>query len=174
MRKKGRIAACLACMLINALPAAADVSAGDMQVMARALGFMSHPPTGVVEVGIIYSPDVPQSSREARSAEELLGGLSVGGVTLRPQLIPLTQVASAHVGLLFLTGGLGERAQPVAAASRNLRIPCITTDLAQVTRGVCAIGIRSQPRVEVLVNRAAAAAAGTSFSTVFSLMITEL
>jgi hypothetical protein len=175
MRRFALTLGCLACMLLNASPAAADVSAGDMQIMARALSFMARPPSGLIEVGIVYSPDDAESSRDAKSAQELLaGGLRVGSVTLNPVLVPASQVASARVGLLFLTAGLGERARPAAAASREHRIPCITTDLTQVRSGFCAIGIRSQPRVEILVNRAAATADGTSFSTVFSLMITEL
>ena len=75
---------------------------------------------------------------------------------------------------LFLTAGLNDEAQGVAAASRALKIPCVTADLAQVKNGTCAMGIRSQPKIEILVNRAAAEANGTTFSTVFRMMITEL
>jgi hypothetical protein len=36
------------------------------------------------------------------------------------------------------------------------------------------MGVRTQPRVEILVNRAAAAATGMAFSEAFRVMITEL
>jgi hypothetical protein len=165
----------LAWLLVAAPPALADVDAGDMQIMARALSFMAKPLAGEVLVGVVYSPDNAQSVRELESVQRLLGnGLRVGSVTLEPVPVRLGEAGGARPGLFFLTAGLGAQAQPVAAASRARRIPCVTTDLTQVRSGVCAIGIQSRPRVEILVNRVAAAAVGTEFSTVFSLMITEL
>lgn len=162
-------------LLVAAAPALADVDAGDMQIVARALSFMAKPLAGDVLVGVVYSPDSAQSVRELESVQRLLGdGLRVGSVTLKPVPVRLAEAGGARPGLFFLTAGLGVRAQPVAAASRAQRIPCVTTDLTQVRSGVCAIGIQSRPRVEILVNRVAAAADGTAFSTVFSLMITEL
>jgi hypothetical protein len=43
-----------------------------------------------------------------------------------------------------------------------------------VHNGACAVGVRSQPRIEVIVNRAAAAASGIVLSAVFRMMITEI
>jgi hypothetical protein len=174
MKRLQAILLTLACLLATSSPALADVSPGDMQVLARALSFMTKPLAGDVDVGIVYSPRDPQSMLELESVRRIIGrGLRVGGVTLKAVPVPLGAVGSAQVGLLFLTAGLGARGQAVAQASRARRIPCATTDLTQVSSGVCAIGIRAEPRVEILVNRAAAAAEGTAFSTVFSLMITE-
>jgi hypothetical protein len=51
---------------------------------------------------------------------------------------------------------------------------CVTTDIAQVRRGACVMGVRSRPKVEVFVNRASATANHINFSTVFRVMITEL
>jgi hypothetical protein len=42
-----------------------------------------------------------------------------------------------------------------------------------VRDGTCAIGVRSHPRVEILVNHAAAEASGIRFSTSFRMLITE-
>lgn len=164
----------LACSLLASFPALADVTAGDMQIMARALGFMTRPLTGDVKVAVVYSPGNAQSTSEAESVQRMLaGGLRVGSVTLRAVVVPLGDLQSVRAPLLFLTAGLSAQARAVAAVSRARQIPCVTTDLTQVTAGVCAIGIRSQPRVEILVNHTTAAAEGTAFSTVFSLMITE-
>jgi hypothetical protein len=57
---------------------------------------------------------------------------------------------------------------------RSKRIPCITTDLAKVKSGSCAIGVRSQPKIEILVNRNAATGSDLKFSAVFRMMITEM
>ena len=72
-----------------------------------------------------------------------------------------------------LPGGV-EDAAPLAEAVRSKRIPCITTDLAKVKSGSCAIGVRSQPKIEILVNRNAATSSDLKFSAVFRMMITEM
>lgn len=162
-------------LLFATSPALADVDAADMQIMARALSFTTKPLSGDVLVGVVYAPRNAQSVAQLESVQSLLGnGLRVGSVTLKAVPVRLGETESAQVRLFFLTADLGANAQSVAAASRARHIPCVTTDLTQVRSGVCAIGIRSQPRVEILVNRAVASADDTEFSTVFSLMITEL
>jgi ABC-type uncharacterized transport system substrate-binding protein len=159
-----------------AIPTAwADVNPGDMQIMARALSFMQKPLVGEVTVGIVYSPSNTQSAREAGVVRQLLsGGLQVGNLTLKSIPVPIGELAHAKVDIFFLTAGMDTEAQSVPAASRERQIPCVTTDLAQVRNGSCTMGIRSLPKIEIFVNRAAAAASGISFSTVFRMMITEL
>jgi hypothetical protein len=62
----------------------------------------------------------------------------------------------------------------MAAVSAAKMAPCITTDLAQVRDGACVMGIRSTPKVEIMVNRAAATNTGIKFAGVFRMLITEL
>jgi ABC-type uncharacterized transport system substrate-binding protein len=146
-----------------------------MQIIARALSFMSRPLSGDVSVGIAYAPGNSQSAHEAATVQKILsGGLRVGNLSLKPVPLPAGDLGGAKVDVLFLTAGLNSEAQAIVAASRARHIPCVTTDLAQVKSGICTMGVRSQPRVEILVNRAAAAADGTAFSTVFRMMITEI
>lgn len=175
MKRLTQVLVSISWLLMAALPARADVNPQDMQIMARALSFMTKPLSGGVRVGVVYAPDDKRSVLELESVQRILGGgLRIGSVTLWAVPVRLDQVAGAQVGLLFLTGGLGAQARSVAAASRARRIPCVTTDLTQVRNGLCAVGIRSQPKIEILVNRAVATAEGVEFSTVFSLMVTEL
>jgi hypothetical protein len=163
------------CAILQALPAHADVTAGDLQIMGRALGFLEKPLSGEVRVGIVYSADNPQSAHDADDLQRLLGdGLRVGNVLLKPVMVSLGQLAQANVDVLFLTAGLGEQAAPVGIASRTRHLPCITSDLSQVQAGRCAVGVSSEPTVEILVNRAAARANGTTFSTLFRMMINEI
>jgi ABC-type uncharacterized transport system substrate-binding protein len=153
----------------------ADIGSGEMLVIGRALSFLQKPMTGEITVGIVYSSANAESVREADLARSVLAsGLTVGNLTLKAQSIPIAEIARAHVDLLFLTSGLGSAAQAVQTVSSARQIPCATTDIIQVRNGLCALGIRSEPRVEILVNRAAAAASGTAFSTVFRMMITEI
>jgi len=147
----------------------------DVQIAARALGFLAKPPSGDVRVAVVYAADNAQSLEEGQHLMQILGGgLTVGNITLKPVLVPTSALAGTRAGLIFLTAGIGPEATLVAAASRSAQVPCVTTDLNQVRSGNCAIGIRSAPQIEIVVNRAAAAASGTAFSTIFRVMIREL
>jgi len=161
--------ALLLCALLGVLsPARAGVTHND-------LGFLENPPTGEVRVGIVYAPGDPRSIAEAASLRDTLkGGLRAGNFVLRSVMVTIDEVEQAKVDLFFLTHGIGEAATKVAAASDAKRIPCVTTDIAQVKRGTCVVGVRSEPRAEILVNRAAADASGTIFSTAFRMLITEI
>jgi ABC-type uncharacterized transport system substrate-binding protein len=165
----------MAGLLLHATTALAQVTAQDLQVAGRALSFLTKPLTGEVKVGIVYASGSPQSVQEAQGLQRLLAdGLKVGNLTLKPALIPVTEIARANVGLIFLAPGTGEEAKGVAQASKAKHVPCVTTDLSQVKSGYCALGVRSQPKIEILVNRAAAADSDTTFSTIFRVMITEI
>jgi len=155
--------------------ARAEFTESDLQIAGRALGFLEKPLSGDINAGIVYAPEDPQSAHEAEALKALLGGgLRIGNITLKPILIPVADVGHADVTILLLTGGVtGVAAKAVTEATKAKRTACITTDLAQVRNGICAMGVSAQPRVEILLNRAAAASTGLSFSAVFRMMITE-
>lgn len=174
MRNSSAALICVS-LLLTAQPAFAQVTTQDLQVAGRALSFLEKPLTGEISVGIVYARDDPQSAQEAASVQKLLGGgLKIGNSTLKPLLVTVSDAVRADVDLYFLTPGLGADASALAQASKAKHVPCITTDIAQVRSGRCALGVRSRPKVEIVVNRAAAAGSGMSFSTVFRMMITEL
>jgi hypothetical protein len=154
----------------------ADWTKADVQVAARALSFVSDPLSGTVRVGIVYAPDRPSSVRQAQGLRNMLAdGLRIGAVELRPVLIDSARVANADVDLFFLTEFNPTDGTPDLLSDSTKRpILCITTDITQVHSGSCVMGVRSRPKVEVFVNRAAASANGVIFSTVFRVMITEL
>jgi hypothetical protein len=152
----------------------AQFTMSDLQIAGRALGFLDKPMQGQVIAGIVYSPANPQSVREAEALKDMLGdGLRIGNVTLRPVLVAAAEVQHSTAALFLLTDGVDDLTL-VADASRTKKIPCITTDLAKVKSGHCAIGVRSQPKIEILVNRTAATGSQLSFSAVFRMMITEI
>jgi hypothetical protein len=162
-------------ILLVTTTASAQITARDLQVAARALSFLQKPLSGEVSVGIVYVRNNPQSLAEGENLQRLLlPGLKVGNITLRPTLVELDEAPRASVGVFFLTAGVGAEAERLASISRARQLPCFTTDLSQVAAGRCAVGIRSEPKVEIVVNHAAAAASGATFSTVFRMMITEV
>ena len=170
-----RILTLLLCSLfVMALPVYAAVDLAQLQIMVRALGFLNNPPTGDLNVGIVYSPGIPGSAEEASALEAELGsGLQVGDLFLKPVMVNINDVDNANVGLFFLTKDLGTDGRKILAASKKKQILCVTTDVAQVTNGSCGLGIVSQPKIQILVNHSVASSSGATFATVFSMMITE-
>lgn len=166
----------LAFLLIPAGSAHAEITKTDVQVAARALGFVSDPLSGPVRVGIVYAAGNPRSVRQAQSLRNMLSeGLRVGTLELWPVLVESADVARADVQLFFLTEHLAAHETPkLLGENMPRRILCITTDLAQVRSGACVMGVQSTPKVEVYLNRAAAQANDIAFSTAFRVLITEL
>lgn len=165
----------LATILVPLAPAQADVTPKDLQVMARALGFTEKPPTGDVTLGIVYAPGNAQSAKEAEDVRKLLGdGLKVGAMVLKPLLVKIDETDAANAGAFLLTEGVGAEASKLAAAVKARHIPCLTVDMTQVQSGVCAMGIKSEPKVQITVNGAAAASSGLGFAASFRMMIIEL
>lgn len=154
----------------------AEITKTDVQVAARALGFVSDPLSGPVRVGIVYAAGNPRSVRQAQSLRSILSeGLRVGTLELRPVLVESADVARADVELFFLTEHLAPHETPnLLGENAPRRLLCITTDLAQVRGGACIMGVQSTPKIEVYVNRAAAQANDIAFSTAFRVLITEL
>jgi hypothetical protein len=173
---KNTTKALMAIAIIFPLSAArAEVTPKDLQVMARALGFTEKPATGDVTIGIVYAPSNPQSAKEAEDLQKLMGdGLKAGAMVLKPKLVKIDEVASADAGAFLLTEGVDADASKLAAATKAKQKPCVTTDIAQVQSGACVMGIKSEPKVEIIVNKAAAADSGVSFAASFRMMITEL
>jgi hypothetical protein len=170
-----RVWALLASITLFTLPSAAEVSDTTLLIAARALSFLQHPLQGEVIVGIVYQPGIAQSALEARQLDAMMqAGFRAGTLVLRSRLIKLDELAGSDVGLYFLTSDLGRAAAALSQLNRTRRVPCITTDISQVRDGNCAMGLRALPRVEILVNRAAAAASGMTFSQAFLVMITEI
>ena len=175
MRRLFRAPLAACCLVLLCASARAQFTLSDLQIAGRALGFLEKPLSGDVKAGIVYAPDDPRSVAEAEALKGLLGeGLRVGNARLVPVLVPVAELSRADVALFFLTAGVsGADTKSVTAAAVAKHTPCITTDLAQVRAGVCAMGVRAQPKIEIFVNRAAAASTNLAFSAVFRMMITE-
>jgi hypothetical protein len=166
-------AAMLASCLLLAPPALAEAGARNMAVATRALGFMEPKLAGPTVVAIVY--DSGDSASEA-DAREIARGLAVSapaGVSFQPQLVPENGLgALGRVRVVFLAAGVSNPATVFAAASKA-RAVTLSFDLACVRVGRCVIGVRTAPKVEILVSRAARQASGIKFSQAFLMLVTE-
>lgn len=163
------------CYAMMTTGACAAVTQDDVLIAARALSFMQNPPSGPIRVGIVYAAGSPRSAEEADDVQQMLaGGLRAGNVTMIPVKVRSDDLAGANVQVLLLTEYAGSEGGRVPAATRARHIPCVTVDIAQVQNGDCVMGVRSEPRIEIIINRAAAAASGIEFATVFRMLITEI
>jgi hypothetical protein len=161
--------------MASALPLCSEILTQDLQIAARALSFMERPLTGVVHAGIVYSAKDQRSVRQADELQRMLGrSARFGNLELRAVRVEIGEVARAKVDVLLLTDYIGDADARRADLSGTRSVPCVTTDIQQVRDGVCMMGIRSTPKVEILINRAAAAKSGVKFATVFRMLITEL
>jgi len=155
--------------------ALAAVTAKDIQVAGRVLGFTAAPLTGDVKLGIVYDPSNAGSTADEQALMAILGsGLTVGGVNIIGVPVTLANVATAPADVLFLTGGLGAAGAAAGTQAAAKKQICITTDLAATQAGNCAVNVASDPKVQITVNKAAASASGISFGAAFMLMITQI
>lgn len=152
-----------------ASPAEAGFTAKDAQIMGRVLGFLEQAPPATVNLAVVY--DSPASQKEA---EALMGQLAgkAGNFTLVPKLVKAGDLAGSGASAILLMDGVGGSA--AADAVKGKKIPCFTGDSALVKSGGCLISIKTDPKVEILVNGALSKSSGVSFGAAFRMMITEI
>jgi hypothetical protein len=167
-------AAALACALASqpGRGAAASLSPRDLQVLSRTLNFLQAPAPGG-EVAVVYAAGDAASRQDAEAIAANLGeGLHATGTVLRPHLVDATALGNG--GFSVVITAAGANSPQVSAAVHALRALCVTAALEAVQAGLCTMAIRSEPRVEIVVNHAAASAAGVEFTAAFRMMIREI
>lgn len=175
-RRRQVACALLASLLASALgkrAAAASLSSHDLQVLARTLTFLRSPPHGPAVAAIAYREGDAASRDDATEIAAAMGtSLRLGEVVLQPRLMSTDSLAEGGYALLIAAAGADPAA--LAAAFRSQHVLCVSADLPAVESGSCVMAIRSEPRVEIVLNHAAAAAAQVEFATAFLMMIREI
>ena len=146
----------------------------NLGVAGRALTFMENGPSGSAVLGVVYDPSKPASVAEKNAIMGALGGgFSAGSVTLTGKAIEAGDVGGASgVAALYVTGGVNYGA--VGAAAKAKHLVTVGSDPACVNSGACVMGVSTDPKVDIIVNRAAAAAVGVAFKAAFRMMIHEV
>ena len=152
----------------------AQTSSNTVQVAVRAAAFVSPPLSGSVTVAIVYEAGDPSSEKEARDIERAMsGGLHVGSMTLASRRVAsssLDQLAGARIA--FVTKGTSYRQVAAATAARS--ILSIGFDPACTGAGYCVLTVSEEPRVQIIVSKAAAAAANLKFNSSFLMLVKEV
>jgi hypothetical protein len=152
---------------------AGSLTQKDVQILGRALGFLSPaaPADGVV--AIAYAAGDPASKAAADEIAGYLGdGLTAGGQTLKPKVVDAAALGSGG-GYSAIIAAQGAAGDAVMAAAKGHKIVCATGDVDAVKAGKCIIAVQSAPKVEIDVNHDAATAAGIGFDAAFRMMIHE-
>jgi hypothetical protein len=164
------IAATLALAVLFPGRASAD-PAKTIEVAGRVLTFLDNAPTGRTVIGIVFDPGDRGSVAEKNAIMAAIGdGYNAGGITIVGR--PVEAGATGGAKVLFITRGVDYAA--VGAEARARHIITIGSDFACVRAGDCVVGITTDPTVQIVVNHAAAAAAGASFRAAFRMMIQEI
>ena len=159
--------------LIGTQADAASLSTHDLQILGRVLAFTQLVFTGEQTVAIVYAIGNEASRRDAELiAAEIGNGLRVGAILLRPRLVDTASLATG--GFTVLIAADGAAGVQLIQATRREKALCVTASFAAVEAGDCIMAIRSEPRVEILVNHTAAIASGIEFAAAFRMMIREI
>ena len=147
----------------------------DLQLLGQSLSFLREPPNGPLQVGIVYPAGSALGRAEAQAiAAQFSGGIHAGAVTLEPHLVTVDQVTrGTGLSVLVLTDAALPDAGHIAQALAGNGVLTVAFNPATNRSHDVVMAIRGEPRVEILVNRAAAQAAGIQFSTAFRMMIQE-
>lgn len=163
------VGACLACA---GHARAASLSGRDVQIIVKALEFLEPPPAGGT-VAVLYAPGHAASKSDAQAIVKLFGaGLASGGGAISARAVDAKSFTSGagYVAIILAAGA--EAGGPVA--SRRPGLLSITAADGLVRSGQCVMAVHSQPRVEIIVNRAAAREAGIGFTAAFGMLVHEL
>lgn len=183
MRSKRRLFGSLAaaCLLLfgcgSGARAAGDVTAADLQAVARSLGFLDTlPHDGTIAVGIVYAAAVPDGKAKAlQVAENLRSVPGPNTASFQPTLIAAETLAQApdRLDALFLMPGVFGSAAAIIETARQRHLITISTDPACLEAKCCVLMVRADRRVEIVLDTALADAVGAHFPSVFTMLVTR-
>jgi hypothetical protein len=141
----------------------------EVQILAKTIGFLEPPPSGASIVAIAYDASNPASRADADSIASYFGdGLKAGAAVVTAKVTPVGQLPAG--GFIAVVAASGVNLEQVSSATRSLHATCITADTRAVEAGQCVMSVKSDPKVEILINRTAATNSGVTFGSAFLLM----
>lgn len=151
----------------------AETNPRDIAVATRAIGFMEPKLAGATTVAVVHAAGDAASEADAGQMVRALSSASVNGITFKPQLVASNDLgAIGRSRVVFVASRTPNQAAIFAAASKAHAVT-ISFDMACVAAGHCVVGVRTSPKVEIIVNRTARQASDVRFSQAFLMLVTE-
>jgi hypothetical protein len=158
--------------MLSATAHAGSLSAKDLQIVTKVLGFLDPPCLSGV-VAVVFAQGNPASEADATRVAALFGAGPNAGNSIRAEAVSASALQQdKHYVAVILSAGVP--AGSVSSYLQEHHVLCITGDLAQVEAGLCVLSVQSDPRVEIVLNRALAASYGIGFATAFRMLIHEI
>lgn len=154
--------------------ALAETSAKDVQVMMKAISFLTSKPAGKVPVAVVFDSGNPASKTEAEAIKVQLEAVT-GALQPVPTVVAADQLGGFSGIAAVVATGLSPAAQDkVAQAVKGHQMLSVSADASCAKAAKCALAVQSEPKVQILLNPAATKDAGVDFAPTFRMMITEL
>jgi len=152
-----------------------EVTVSDLQAVARSLGFLENLRTDDgIAIGIVYAPEQAAAGALAAQVAERLGAIpGPKEAKFRPVVISTGSLGQIQdgLGVVFLMPGASEHAGEILEAIRRRHLVSISTDAACLDRKCCVLLIRTEHRVDIVLDSALADAVGARFTPVFTMMV---
>ncbi len=165
----------LATLLAAPTACAGEVTGADLRAVANALGFLDGlPHGGPIDIGIVYAPDNGDAKIRAAQAATLLSGMPGPNQSpLRAQLLTVKDLTETgyHVNAVLLMPSAVGQAAAISDAARRRKVLTVSTDPSCLASGCCALMVRADGRVQIVLDTAVADAVGARFSSVFKMMV---
>jgi hypothetical protein len=152
---------------------AASLSRKDLQIFAKAVGFLEPPPTGTLTVAIAYNADSADSKQDADGIAANFGDeLKAGGATLKAKVVASKDLKGGGPFIAIITAA-GALNDTVSSVARDQHALCVTADSAAIAAGTCVMTVKSDPVIEIAISKAGAESSSVKFSSAFLLMAHE-
>jgi len=165
----------LAMLLVpSAVQALDDISAADLQVAARAIGFLDNlPHDGTFVVGIVYSDGANARENAILTANRLAAMQGPGNATFRALPVAAKDLANTaeRQDFVILLPNQSANAKEIGDAVRHRHIISISTDPDCLVTQCCVLMVRAGSSVDIVLDTALAAAVGAQFSPVFAMIV---
>ncbi len=160
-------------LLLGTPAAHADVTAKDVQLMLKVVGFLTPPVSGTVAVAIVFDAANGDSKKEAETLKGFLDAAQGGPIVPVARLYSQSDLGSLDARVVIVTVGLPPaELDAVAATAQARKMLTMSTDPTCAKGGKCVLSVRTSPKVEILFNSAVAQGAGIEFQPTFRMMMT--
>lgn len=156
----------LSCKVVDVRAA----SLKDLRVLGRVIGFIERPPSGDIDIAVVYSSNDPLSKAEADHVMDLLvDGLQTGDRTMWGKLVDIKTTSESDIKFAYLTRGTDTVFDTLASRG----VLTLANNFDCIQKSTCVVGAKSDPVVEIRVNKAASELSNITFKSSFRMMVKE-